>query len=84
MRPFFFFQILKGKYIVIMLDELRKPRPLAFGFHIKKIFFQGEKITKEYVKACMLLLLSEARGNTPLWQQAKIFCRFPSFDTIFC
>ena len=81
----FFSQILKGKYIVIMLDELRKPRPLAFGFHIKKFFFsRRENNPRNMSRLVCYYCFLKPEGTHRRGSKQKYFAVSPSFDTIFC
>lgn len=79
----FFSQILKGKYIVIMLDELRKPRPLAFGFHIKKFFFQGEKIIQGICQGLYVIIVFWSQREHTAVAASKNILPFPPHLILF-
>ena len=78
------FLIIKGKCVAIMLEELGKPRSLAFGLHIKKIFFQGEKIIQGKCQGLCVIIVFQSQREHATVAASKNILPFSLYLMPFC
>lgn len=77
-----FFLIIKGKYILNTLEDLRTLGSLASGLYITQIS-RREKESQEIIEACVLLCVFQSQRGNATVAASKNFLPSPTSDAFF-